>query len=282
MPEGPEIRLAADRVASVLLGEKIAAVGFGLPGLVRFEKRLLGAKVIAVDTRGKAMLTKFDNGLTLYSHNQLYGRWYTMRRPRMPKTNRSLRVALHTENGSALLYSASDIEVLTEKQLSQHPFLVRVGPDILDPELTFETIVGRLQSPEFRNRALAGLYLDQSFLAGNGNYLRSEILWSAGINPATKPAALARTILESLAKETLKISRRSYRTQGVTVTPALAKSLKAKGLTYGEYRFFVFDREGLPCYRCGTPIERQIMGSRNVFLCPTCQPRSKSPVGSSK
>lgn len=282
MPEGPEIRLAADRVASVLLGETIAAVGFGLPGLVRFEKRLIGAKVIAVDTRGKAMLTRFDNGLTLYSHNQLYGRWYTMRRPRMPRTNRSLRVALHTENRSALLYSASDIEVLTEKQLSRHPFLVRVGPDILDPKLTFETIAGRLESPEFRNRALAGLYLDQSFLAGNGNYLRSEILWAAGINPATKPAALARTVLESLAKETLKVSRRSYRTRGVTVTPALAKSLKAKGSTYREYRFFVFDREGLPCYRCGTSIERQVMGSRNVFLCATCQPRSKSPVRSSQ
>ena len=28
------------------------------------------------------VLTRFDNGLTIYSHNQLYGRWYTVRRPR--------------------------------------------------------------------------------------------------------------------------------------------------------------------------------------------------------
>ena len=114
MPEGPEIRLAADKVAKVLVGHDIVEVEFGLSRLNRFEKYLTGAAVTAVDTRGKAMLTRFDNGLTLYSHNQLYGKWFTLRRPRLPKTRRQLRVGLHTDTHSALLYSASDIEVLTE------------------------------------------------------------------------------------------------------------------------------------------------------------------------
>jgi formamidopyrimidine-DNA glycosylase len=78
MPEGPEIRLAADKVARVLVGDDIIEVGFGLARLSRFEKSLSGSTVTAVDTRGKAMLTRFDNGLTLYSHNQLYGKWFTM------------------------------------------------------------------------------------------------------------------------------------------------------------------------------------------------------------
>ena len=81
MPEGPEIRLAADKVAKVLVGHDIVEVEFGLSRLSRFEKYLTGAAVTAVDTRGKAMLTRFDNGLTLYSHNQLYGKWFTLRRP---------------------------------------------------------------------------------------------------------------------------------------------------------------------------------------------------------
>jgi endonuclease-8 len=271
MPEGPEIRRAADKVASVLVGNPIEDVTFGLPRLKRFEKRLAGKTVSAVDTRGKAMLTRFDNGLTIYSHNQLYGRWYTMRRPRYPKTNRQLRIELCTPTHRALLYSASDIEVLTERQLLQHPFLKRVGPDILDPGLTSEQIIERLQKPRFHNRALGGLYLDQAFLAGNGNYLRSEILWVAGVDPAAKPAALDRSRLEKLAAETLRISRRSYRTRGVTVAPGLAKSLKESGRTYGQYRFYVFGRDGLPCHRCGTLIERRTMGSRNLFVCPTCQ-----------
>lgn len=271
MPEGPEIRLAADRIAKVLQRQTVVDAEFGLDRLKRFEKRLAGATVCAVDTRGKAMLTRFNNGLTLYTHNQLYGRWYTARRPRMPKTNRSLRVALHTATHSALLYSASDIEVLTEKQLARHPFLQRLGPDILDRELTPRIISTRLQSAQFAGRALGSLYLDQSFLAGNGNYLRSEILWSAAVNPAAKAASLDPVARRKLAAETLKIARRSYRTRGVTVTPGMAKALKAKGVRYGQYRFYVFGRESLPCYRCGTSIERRIMGSRNVFVCPQCQ-----------
>ena len=276
MPEGPEIRRAADRIARVLVGETVESVSFGLPHLERFERRLSGRNVTAVDTRGKAMLTRFDNGLTLYSHNQLYGRWYTTRRPRMPRTNRQLRVELCTETHKALLYSASDIDVLTDRELATHPFLCRVGPDILDPELTAETVAIRLDSPEFRSRAVGSLYLDQRFLAGNGNYLRSEILWAAGLDPAGKPAHLSSVERLKLAKETLRIARRSYRTRGVIVAPALARTLKDDGLAYRDYRFYVFNREGLPCRRCGSPIQRRSMGSRNLFECATCQPRRRA------
>jgi endonuclease-8 len=272
MPEGPEIRRAADKVARVLVGNRIEAVAFGLPRLTRFEKRLSGNVVTAVDTRGKAMLTRFDNGLTIYSHNQLYGRWYTVRRPRMPRTNRQLRIELSTRTHKALLYSASDIDVLDEDQLLTHPFLSRVGPDILDRTLTVAQIVERLREPGFRNRSLGSLYLDQRFLAGNGNYLRSEILWAARLDPQRKPAGLSATELDALAKETLRIARRSYRTRGVTVTPALAGKLRADGLGYQAYRFYVFGRDGLPCHRCDSLIERRTMGSRNIFLCATCQP----------
>ena len=112
MPEGPEIRRAADKVAAVLVGKEAESVTFGLPQLRRFENHFRGHTVTAVDTRGKAMLTRFDNGLTLYSHNQLYGRWYVRARGELPRTRRSLRVAFHTALHSALLYSATDIEVL--------------------------------------------------------------------------------------------------------------------------------------------------------------------------
>ena len=272
MPEGPEIRLAADRVEKVLRNRSVEAVSFGLPSLRRFEKRLTDRVVTRVETRGKAMLTHFDNELTLYSHNQLYGRWYTTRRPAMPSTGRQLRVALHTATHSALLYSASDIAVLTPGQLAKHPFLNRLGPDILDPGLTEDVIVARLLQPDFNHRALGGLYLDQAFLAGNGNYLRSEILFTAGIHPARKPSELDGKTQKKLARETLRVSRRSYRTRGLTVPRALARELKSGGTAYEGYRFFVYGREHLPCRLCGSSIERGQMGSRAVFYCPSCQP----------
>ncbi len=271
MPEGPEIRLAADKVARVLVDQPIVEVALELPTLKRFEKRLTGRRVTGIDTRGKAMLTRFDNGLTLYSHNQLYGRWFTTRRPKMPKTGRQLRVALHTPTHSALLYSASDIEVLSERAVKRHPFLSRIGPDILDSALTADEIIERLSSMSFCNRALGSLYLDQTFLAGNGNYLRSEILWAARLDPSAKPGQLDKADLRRLARETLRISRRSYRTRGVTAPPKQAKERKALGMSYGQYRFQVFGREGFDCYECGAAIERRTMGSRNLFLCRVCQ-----------
>lgn len=271
MPEGPEIRRAADRVASVLVGNRIEKVSFGLPDLKRFEKRLAGRIVTAVDTVGKAMLTRFDNDLNIYSHNQLYGRWYTVRKLRMPDTQRQLRIELCTETHKALLYSASDIAVLDNKELLTHPFLARAGPDILDRNLTKPRIIGRLNDPRFRNRALGNLYLDQVFLAGNGNYLRSEILWAAGIEPARKPSSLSKTECSTLASQTKIIATRSYKTGGITVTSALAASLKAEGCTRAEYRFNVFGRDGLPCRSCGAAIERRTMCSRNLFTCRNCQ-----------
>lgn len=272
MPEGPEIRRAADRIARVLVDRTVIDVELTLPSLRRYQNRLRGRRVTAIETHGKAMLSRFDNGLTLYSHNQLYGRWYVVRRPARPDTNRELRVALHTSSHSALLYSASDIEVLTERQLERHPFLSKLGPDILDASLTRAGIVERLRNPRFCNRAFGALYLDQSFLAGLGNYLRSEILWAARVHPRLRPADVDERVLGRVADRTLTISRRSYRSGGLTVTRALARRLEADGWRFGERRFYVFGREGEPCHECGRNIDRDTLGSRNIFQCATCQP----------
>ena len=164
MPEGPEIRRAADRIARVLEGREVESISFGLPRLRRYGARLRGASVREVETRGKAMLTHFDNGLSIYSHNQLYGVWKVSRRGKLPKTGRSLRLALHTATHSALLYSASDISVWPTEELPQHPFLARIGPDILDPSLDWRAIADRLLQDKFARRRLSAIYLDQAFL----------------------------------------------------------------------------------------------------------------------
>ena len=272
MPEGPEIRRAADRVARVLVGQVVHEARLHLPELEPRGRHLAGSTVTAVDTRGKAMLTRFDNGLTLYSHNQLYGRWYVVKRPTVPATNRQLRVELHTDTHSALLYSASDIDVLTDSQLARHPFLSRIGPDVMDRELTAERLLSRLSGSEFARRRTGSLYLDQAFLAGIGNYLRSEILFVSRVHPARRPKDLNASELEKLARETVRITRRSYRTRGVTVAPSLVSRLRADGWSFEERRFHVFGREGEPCHECGGKIERLTVSGRNLFLCARCQP----------
>ncbi len=279
MPEGPEIRRVADRLARVLVGNVVEEVRFHLPQLLRFDRRLTGRTVTAVDTRGKAILTHFSKGETLYSHNQLYGRWYTMKRPRMPDTQRQLRVELHTATHSALLYSATDIEVLSPTQLAAHPFLSRLGPDVMDAALTSSQLQERLREPRFARRAAGSLFLDQAFIAGIGNYLRSEILFVSRIHPSRRPCDLRGDELQRLAANTLRIARRSYRTGGITVPPALDRRLKATNRSFEERRFHVFGREGGNCHVCGGEVERLTASGRNLFLCPACQPRQRGKSG---
>jgi endonuclease-8 len=271
MPEGPEIRRAADRLGTVLVDRDVEEVSFAFPELRRFESALSGERVQGIETRGKALLTHFSNDLTVYSHNQLYGVWKVVRRGRMPATRRSLRLAIHTAKHSALLYSASDISVWPRDDLDMHPFLARLGPDLFSPGLEWRAIAARLHEDAFARRALGSLYLDQSFLAGNGNYLRSEVLFCAGLHPRRRPVDLSRGERGALARETLAVAMRSYQTGGVTLTPKLASTLKRRAGRFERRRFFVFAREGSACYRCGDTVQRDSMGSRRIYWCPGCQ-----------
>lgn len=262
MPEGPEIRRAADNLAAAIQGKPLTEVWFALPQLAGFADGLVGQHVERIETRGKALLTHFSGGLTLYSHNQLYGVWRVVEAGETPQTNRILRVKLATADKAILLYSASDIALLTPEQLAQHPFLQGVGPDVLDMSLTVEQVKTRLLSPRFRRRQFASLLLDQAFLAGLGNYLRVEILWHAGLAAQHNAAQLSETQLEVLAQALLAIPRLSYQTRGVV------DENKHHGALF---RFKVFHRAGQACERCGGVIEKTTLSSRPFYWCPGCQ-----------
>lgn len=273
MPEGPEIRRAADRIAKVLVDETIEEVSFAFPALQRFSAILKDQRVTEVETRGKALLTHFDNDYAIYSHNQLYGVWKIAKRGKLPATNRSLRLALHTAKHSALLYSASDISVWPREELGMHPFLAALGPDLLSADLSWQDINERLQQTRFSGRSLGALYLDQHFLAGSGNYLRSEILFCGGVHPSRRPRDLSRGERGKLARETLMLTRRSYDTAGITLPPRLAATLAKTVKRFERRRFFVFARDGQSCYRCGDTVRRDTLGSRRIYWCPSCQPQ---------
>lgn len=271
MPEGPEIRRAADRLEQAVAGQVAERVRFGLPHLVARGEELSGLRVLSVRPRGKALLTRFEGGRVLYTHNQLYGRWTTCAPGKVPATGRSLRVAIETPRRWALLYSASEIEVLEEDELDLHPFLARLGPDLLEPDTTPRLLRRRLVERRFRGRALAALLLDQSFVAGTGNYLRSEVLHFAGLRPEQRPRDLDDEQLARLARELRAVTRRSYRTGGITELAAVAREARAAGQPRRQYRHAVFGRAGRPCRRCGTTIERMLVGGRRLYLCSTCQ-----------
>ena len=273
MPEGPEIKRSADAIARVLEGRRIESVELNHDALKGSRRHIAGQTVDAIECRGKALLTHFSSGKTMYSHNQLYGLWRVVRKGKVRETTRALRIALHTAEHSALLYSATDISLWDTQEVYEHPFLQRLGPDLLAADTDQETVLQRLQHTSFNKRQLASLYLDQGFIAGNGNYLRSEILFFAGVSPLSKPRNLTDGLRTKLAKTTIDISQRSYRTGGVTLPASMmTKKVKPGGRNYERDRFAVFARDGLPCRKCQTPVQKTVVTSRRIYWCPACQP----------
>ena len=270
MPEGPEIRRAADKLQKAIVGEPLRAVEFAFARLKTFEEELAASRVSAIETRGKALLTHFANGLAVYSHNQLYGRWYVVKAGKSASTTRSLRFAVRGSTHDILLYSASDIDVLDEVGIATHAFLHKLGPDALSATLTAEQLDERLVDPRLARRRLSDLLLDQAFVAGIGNYLRSEILFDAGLLPTRRPGSLDAPERAALARSILSITRRAYRLAGITNDPERAAQLKAAGVSFGQRRHAVFERAGKPCYRCSGTIETAQL-NRRVFWCPGCQ-----------
>ncbi|ESA33762.1 endonuclease viii [Leptolyngbya sp. Heron Island J] len=272
MPEGPEIRKAADKIERAVKAKVTDKVFFAFEHLKPYESTLTGQKVRQVETRGKALLIHFDNELSIYSHNQLYGVWMVRNAHNYPATKRQLRLAIHNAQKSALLYSASDIEVLTPEQIPNHPFLSKLGPDVLNPTLRPDHILELLTAKQHQRRQFTTLYLDQHFLAGIGNYLRSEILYTARLHPRLRPIDCSDAQLEALAEASTAIPYQSYRYNGITNDLDLANQLKAQGQKRSQYRHWVFSRAGQPCRVCTTPIVKDFASSRRFYYCPVCQP----------
>lgn len=273
MPEGPEIYRVAQKLSKALSGKKIISIEFGLERLKGWEEVLINSQITSVKSQAKAMLISTDSGYTIYSHNQLYGRWDIRRSTTAEKkTNRSLRILIETDSHTARLYSASDIEVLDAVDLASHPFLSKLGPDLLDKDVSDTQLVEHITSGRFDRRALKHLLLDQSFLSGIGNYLRSEILFEANLHPDTRLGKLSQAKKSELALISRKITERALAQNGITIDYEIAENLKLEGLTKRQYRHWVFTRDGNPCRRCSSTIIHTRVGGRRLDFCPSCQP----------
>jgi endonuclease-8 len=271
MPEGPEIHRAANRIAKALVGKTLTDVEFHYKTVEGLEHFFLDKKVEYVKARSKGLLISVGD-YVMYSHNQLYGRWTVNRSTTKPKpTNRSLRVLFGNEKNTARLWSATDIEIFEPWELPGHPYLAKLGPDVADLAVQYDDVFAQISNPKFARRQLSGLMLDQGFLAGVGNYLRSEILFDAGISPYRKTGSLSEEECHQLAKSAIEITALAYHETGVTGPQELYQTLRDNGLSRYQARHYVFTRDGLACHACDSLIVHTRLSGRRLDYCPKCQ-----------
>ncbi len=141
--------------------------------------------------------------------------------------------------------------------------LGNLGPEPLDKSLTPEQLFDRLHSTR---RQLKPLLIDQTFLAGLGNIYVDEALNLAKLHPLTPANSIS---LEQSAR--LLVSIRTVLQDGIARNGASIDWVY-RGGDFQNY-FRVYQRTGLPCLECGTPIARITVGQRGTHYCPSCQPR---------
>lgn len=261
MPEGPETHRRAEQLRRALLGETLKKVGFFSPALKRFERTLRGQRVTSIDPRGKAMLTSLDGGWTIYSHSQLFGFW-RIDAPDAPRASEAApRLVLQTATCRAELFGTSAVSVHRTDEIAAHPYLRKLGPDVIAPGTTTRDLRRQFDDARFARKPLSTLLLDQAFAGGMGNYLRSDVLYAARLAPSRTPASLDARERTALAKAMLAIPRRSFAAQLKTLDDPAAPG----------YRFLVFEREGERCARDGHRIRNVRLAARRLYWCPGCQ-----------
>jgi formamidopyrimidine-DNA glycosylase len=177
------------------------------------------------------------------------------------------RVCFNLEDGRRLLFT--DPRKFGRIELwpcaREEEALQGLGPEPLSEEFTVERLAEALAR---RKTAIKTTLLLQEIVAGLGNIYADEALYDARIHPL-RPA-------NSLSPE--EIERLHH-----GIVRALIGGIAHGGTSFNDYRDLwgeagenynhvrVYQREGQPCERCGTPIERIVIGQRSAHFCPTCQ-----------
>lgn len=137
-----------------------------------------------------------------------------------------------------------------------------LGYDPFDEALTPELFYEMLRK---KNRQLKSLLLDQTFLAGLGNIYTDEALFLAGLHPLRAASSLSMDEAQNLLAAIRTVLEQGIQRQGASIDWVY------RGGDFQNY-FNVYQRTGEPCLRCGTEIERIVVGQRGTHYCPHCQP----------
>jgi formamidopyrimidine-DNA glycosylase len=303
MPELPEVEYTARQLRTAIVGATIKDAQvfwertIGYPALPDFLAGIAGCSVLAVRRRGKYLILDLSGDLILTIHRRMTGNllllppgweidtslrerdaaawntrgptFYSANEPNEvdPAELRYCRVCFNLSDGRRLAYTDprkfGRIELWPRER--EMEALAGLGVEPLDTEFTVE---GLARSLTGRRSAIKQVLLDQMVIAGLGNIYADEALYYARIHPL-RPA-------QSLTLDEIRLLHEG-------IVAVLTLGIEHGGTSFSEYRdlwgeagdnynhVHVYQQDGKPCARCGTLIERIVVGQRGTHYCPGCQ-----------
>lgn len=297
MPEGHALhRLAGALDAN--LGGRVLSCTSPQGRFAAGAQRLDGSRLVAVRAHGKHLLASFapadaptgadgrrrrrarsvppPDEQVLHVHLGLYGK-VAQGPDDVPPERGALRLRMVAGADGAGLRPWFELRGPTACELLEPDEVAaleaRLGPD---PLLTAdaaarEAFVANLTRPR---SAIGALLMRQDLVAGIGNIYRCELLFRAGVHPATPAREVGDDVLAGAWDDLVGLMRSGVRT-GRIVTTRPQDRLDAAGrrTRSREGAHYVYHRTAMPCRVCATPVEGGEMVARTIFWCPACQPR---------
>lgn len=269
MPELPEVQTIVDVLGASLEGEVIESIDFRYPRLLEEDspfmmETLIGKRFTGFKRRGKYLWFELSEGYHWILHLRMEGKFNLYAEKTLP--DKHTHLIIKTEH---VWVHYLDVRKFSRMCVTRDPDAYfkqkHLGIEPLSSELSVEYLSQTIQTSQ---RAIKTLLLDQHYVVGIGNIYADEILFDTRIHPLTRGSSLSSDALHNLTQSIPKILEHAIKAGGTTVrtyTSALNVS--------GRFQVLLnaYGRNGEACRRCGTRMQREVIGGRSSVYCPTCQ-----------
>jgi formamidopyrimidine-DNA glycosylase len=280
VPELPEVEVLRRDLEREVAGKKIKSIDVrdtknAMRAIRRHKRRkdlerlLKGAQITKADRRGKYLLLYLDNGRVLVVHLGMSGQ--------LVKTRASAPLEKHTHVkidftvGGQLRFidprTFGEMFVSEVDELGRIRELQNLGLDPLEQAMPWQQFSQTLGE---RQAKLKGLLMDQKFICGIGNIYSDEILFGSGLRFDRRSDSLSSQEVRRLYRSIQEVLQDAIRYRGTSADDEQYRDLYGDAGSYQDF-LRVYQREGQPCRRCRTPIERARWSNRSTFYCPQCQ-----------
>jgi len=271
MPELPDITAYIAALEARILGQPLTRVRIQSAFLLRTAKPSVaeaeGKTVRAVRRIGKRIaigLDGFGDGeIWLVLHLMIAGRLH-WRAANAKLAGRNALAAFDFPHGSLVLTEAG-----SKRRASLHLVAGQAQLEAMNPggiEVFASDPAGFQQALTAENRTLKRALTDPRIVSGIGNAYSDEILHAAQLSPVTLthklgPEEWAR--LYGATRETLQLWTDRMLAEARGGFPEKVTAFRPEMAVHGRF--------GLPCPRCGSPVQRIRYADNETDYCAVCQ-----------
>lgn len=266
MPEGPEVRRIAQELAERVSGSVLQSIDIlsgrytkKLPSGLEAFRAQLPKKIVGAGCHGKFMYWILDDECSIWSTLGMTGHWGQ-------EDNSHARVCFNLDDGKVYYSDQRNFGTLkfVRGKFSLIEKLTSLGPDMLATDVADKEFIKRVKTKP--GWEITKVLMDQSIIAGVGNYIKADSLWLAKISPHRKVCDISDTELSVLNQSIRKVMKESYASGGATI-----RTYKSFSGEDGEYtqKFLVYNQKLDPD---GNEVVRELTAdNRTTHWCPGVQ-----------